>query len=121
MPTIHPIDIHIGKQLRAKRNQHGITQEELAASVGVTFQQIQKYEQGKNRISGSRFYELANTLNCSVEYFFEGSDSESCNSLVSNQRPVDEKEWIKIRADFCRLPIPIQQSIRKLINSLSHQ
>lgn len=70
MPS-HPVDVHVGKRLRARRTILGMSQESLGDSVGVTFQQIQKYEKGFNRIGSSRLYEFSRILNVPVAYFFE--------------------------------------------------
>ncbi len=117
--SIHPVDIHVGKQLRIRRNQLGISQNELAKSVGVTFQQIQKYERGNNRISSSRLYELANVLNCSVDLFFKGLNKESCDSEVLKEALINDTEWIKVRTDFCNLSLESQKAVRKLIKHLA--
>ncbi|MEO1250725.1 MAG: helix-turn-helix transcriptional regulator [Pseudomonadota bacterium] len=68
----HPIDIHVGRRLRARRRLLGITQETLATAVNIKFQQIQKYESGANRVSASRLWALAKALNVPVSYFFDG-------------------------------------------------
>lgn len=70
----HPVDIHVGDRLRARRTILGYTQNGLAETVGLTFQQIQKYERGINRIGASRLYHLAQVLGVPVGYFFEGLD-----------------------------------------------
>lgn len=67
----NPIDLHVGQQLRARRSLKGFTQEDLANATGITFQQIQKYEAGKNRISASRLYQFARILEAPVAAFFE--------------------------------------------------
>src|ERR1700730_5505382 len=67
-----PIDQHVGGQLRLRRAQSGMTQAELGAKVGLSFQAVQKYETGENRISASRLYQLARILDVSMSYFFEG-------------------------------------------------
>ena len=72
----HPVDIHVGDRLRARRTILGLTQDGLAEAVGLTFQQIQKYERGSNRIGASRLYQLARLLGVSVDYFFEGLDGK---------------------------------------------
>ncbi len=69
-----PIDQHVGGQLRLRRAQAGMTQTELGAKVGLSFQAVQKYETGENRISASRLYQLARVLNVSLPYFFDGLD-----------------------------------------------
>jgi len=65
------IDLHVGKRLRQRRSLLGMSQEYLGESVGVTFQQIQKYERGSNRIGASRLYQFSIILDVSVAYFFE--------------------------------------------------
>src|SRR5690606_8565731 len=66
------IDLHVGKRLRRRRRLLGLTQQQLAESIGIRFQQIQKYECGANRVTWSRLYELAVALTVSANYFFEG-------------------------------------------------
>jgi transcriptional regulator with XRE-family HTH domain len=66
------IDLHVGKRLRRRRRLLGLTQQQLAESIGIRFQQIQKYECGANRVTASRLYELAVALNVPVNYYFEG-------------------------------------------------
>lgn len=65
------VDVHVGNRLRVRRMLAGLTQEELAAAAGITFQQVQKYEKGANRISASRLYAFANVLKVRVGWFFE--------------------------------------------------
>ena len=65
------IDLHVGKRLRQRRSLLGMSQEKLAEGVGITFQQIQKYERGSNRIGASRLYQFSIILGVSVSYFFE--------------------------------------------------
>jgi transcriptional regulator with XRE-family HTH domain len=67
----HPIDIHVGARLRLRRTLLGLSQEKLGEAVGITFQQLQKYERGANRISASRLYHLALVLDVPVGFFFE--------------------------------------------------
>lgn len=69
---IDPIDAHIGARLRIRRNLAGMTQVRLGKMSGVTFQQIQKYERGTNRISAGGLFRLAHILNVSVIWFYEG-------------------------------------------------
>lgn len=68
----HRVDVHVGNRLRQRRVAVGMTQERLARMIGITFQQVQKYERGTNRIVASRLFELAQALGVSVDYFFEG-------------------------------------------------
>jgi len=67
----HPVDVHVGNRLRQRRVLLGITQTTLGKAVGLTFQQVQKYERGSNRISSSRLFKFAKVLNVPVSHFFE--------------------------------------------------
>lgn len=73
----NPIDIIVGRNVRAKRETRGISQGELGAACGVTFQQIQKYESGHTRISASRLVEIHRALGCSILDLFEGVDTKA--------------------------------------------
>jgi transcriptional regulator with XRE-family HTH domain len=66
------IDLHLGRRLRRRRRLLGLTQQQLAMSVGIRFQQIQKYECGANRISAARLWQLAEALETPVSYFYDG-------------------------------------------------
>lgn len=68
----NPIDIHVGRRVRQRRKTLGVTQEKLAEDLGLTFQQVQKYERGANRVSASKLYEIARSLRTGIGYFFEG-------------------------------------------------
>ena len=71
------VDLHLGSQLRRRRRLLGLTQDYVAAALGVRFQQIQKYECGGNRVSAACLWKLANVLEVPVAYFFEGLGAES--------------------------------------------
>jgi transcriptional regulator with XRE-family HTH domain len=73
----NPIDCYVGSRIRAKRNDAGLSQEALAAQLGLTFQQIQKYEKGANRVSASRLQLIATLLKTPISYFFDGASTES--------------------------------------------
>ena len=68
----NPIDRHVGLRIRMRRKELGISQERLADSIGLTFQQVQKYERAANRVSASKLWEVARALNASIAYFYEG-------------------------------------------------
>lgn len=67
---VSPIDVAIGARIRARRDQQGVTQNELASGCGVTFQQIQKYERGVNRVSSARLLEISRFLDAPITYFY---------------------------------------------------
>jgi transcriptional regulator with XRE-family HTH domain len=68
--TPHPVDIHVGSRVRLRRIELGINQKKLAAELGLTFQQVQKYEGGANRVSASRLSAMADILSVPISYFF---------------------------------------------------
>src|SRR5206468_12374963 len=72
-----PIDIHVGKRIKLRRTLLHISQEQLAGDIGVTFQQVQKYESGHNRVSASRLFDISRVLNCPIAYFFEDISAET--------------------------------------------
>ncbi|MCI5038821.1 MULTISPECIES: helix-turn-helix domain-containing protein [Donghicola] len=72
----HPVDVHVGRRIRHRRWMIGMTQQQLAERVGIKFQQIQKYETGANRVSASRLWDIATTLEVPVSFFFEGLEGQ---------------------------------------------
>ena len=76
----NPVDIQVGAKVKSRRLILGLSQEELAKSIGLTFQQVQKYERGTNRISVSRLVEICKALKVPVDYFFESGTSSVTKS-----------------------------------------
>lgn len=72
----NPIDIHVGSRIRLRRTMLGMSQEKLGESLGITFQQIQKYEKGTNRVGASRLQNISSILNVPVSFFFEDAPGE---------------------------------------------
>ncbi len=74
--TPNKIDIFVGKRIKQKRQELNLSQQQLAKKLHISFQQLQKYESGQNRISASRLWDLSQTLNEPISYFFENIDKE---------------------------------------------
>ncbi|MBT7605420.1 MAG: helix-turn-helix transcriptional regulator [Kordiimonadaceae bacterium] len=74
--TPNPIDIYVGSRLRLRRALIGMSQEKLGNALEITFQQVQKYERGTNRISSSRLFQISRILDVSVSFFFDDMDTE---------------------------------------------
>ena len=70
----NPIDIHVGSRIRLRRNMLSLSQEKLGEAIGLTFQQVQKYERGANRVGASRLHELSRVLDVPVSFFFDDMD-----------------------------------------------
>lgn len=86
-PRATSMDMHIGKRIRLRRMLLGISQEKLGEAVGITFQQIQKYERGTNRVGASRLYELAAALDVPVSFFFDDLKTTSFPTRPANAPP----------------------------------
>ena len=82
------VDVHVGGRVRVRRRLLGMTQERLAELIDVTFQQVQKYERGSNRISASKLFAIASALEVSIGYFFEGLEGEEPAPPNSPERMV---------------------------------
>lgn len=106
--TPSKVDIHVGARLRTRRGVMGLSQEALANKVGLTFQQIQKYERGTNRISAGRLYELAQILEVPVSYFFDEIEEGE------QQAPVIEKKKAKESETFERNVLKIARTVVSL-------
>ncbi len=78
----NPIDVHVGNRIRLRRTLLGLSQEKLASLLGLTFQQVQKYERGMNRVGASRLWDIGKVLEVPIEFFYEDMDSN-----VAKQSP----------------------------------
>ena len=76
----HPIDVHVGGRVRLRRTMLGMSQDKLGEALGLTFQQIQKYEKGANRIGASRLFEISRILDVPIQFLFEDFDVDSGSS-----------------------------------------
>ena len=103
----HPVDEHVGKRLRQRRWLVGMTQQQLAEHVGIKFQQIQKYETGANRVSASRLWDIASTLDVSINFFFDGMQAEKGVKIQSDAMPSDlmgDKEALDLVRSYYAIP-----------------
>lgn len=103
----HPVDVHVGKRIRHRRWLVGMTQQQLAESVGIKFQQIQKYETGANRVSASRLWDIADSLDVDVSFFFEGLDQEAEDKEGADMVPADllgDKEALDLIRSYYAIP-----------------
>lgn len=83
----NPTDKHVGSRVRMRRMMLGMSQEKLGDALGLTFQQVQKYEKGTNRIGASRLYQMSEILQVPVSFFFEGAPSPSGRSSGMGEVP----------------------------------
>jgi transcriptional regulator with XRE-family HTH domain len=129
----NPIDIHVGSRVRLRRMLLGLSQEKLAERLGLTFQQIQKYEKGANRIGASRLFDLAQVLSVPVQFFYEEAPVGAGRTNVDGvaglaERPNDgyvyefiaSREGIELNRAFMRIADPkVRRSLVELVRSLA--
>jgi transcriptional regulator with XRE-family HTH domain len=109
----HPVDLHVGQRLRLRRSELGMSQGKLAEALGLTFQQVQKYERAANRIGASRLYELSRVLGVPIAYFFDEMDAgiETGGGFEEAQRgrydvPPLDRDQVEIVTVFQRIADP---------------
>jgi len=115
----HFVDVEIGRRVREARLSHNLTQTELGNAIGVSFQQIQKYEKGTNRISGSRLWMIGNVLEVPVVYFFQGLDGEAITEAVVEESNLPERT-IRVAKVLNEMPEgDVKQQVFRLIKAFS--
>ena len=130
--TPNPIDVHVGSRMRLRRMLIGMSQEKLGEKMGLTFQQIQKYEKGVNRIGASRLFQLSQIMGIPVQFFFEEApvvgnhrdeeatgfaESEGENYIVSF---LNTREGLELNRAFLKITDPkVRRSVVELVRSLA--
>nr|WP_263967516.1 helix-turn-helix transcriptional regulator [Roseomonas sp. SXEYE001]MCV4208547.1 helix-turn-helix domain-containing protein [Roseomonas sp. SXEYE001] len=127
------IGAHVGSRIRLRRNMLGISQGELGAALGVTFQQIQKYESGANRIGASRLFDLVQVLDVPISYFFEGMPAMVGGAIVPdtasdtplgymNGDTLRQRETLDlVRAYYCISDPGVRKRVMALLKSLASE
>lgn len=124
----NPIDIHVGSRVRLRRMMLGMSQEKLGEQLGITFQQIQKYEKGTNRIGASRLQHIAAVLNVPVSFFFEDApgpqpDANGFSDSSSSSYVVDflsSSEGLQLNKAFVRIKdAKVRKRVVDLVKSLA--
>ena len=111
----HPVDRHVGRRVQEKRLDLGLTQTALAKAVGVSFQQVQKYEKGTNRVSASKLFEMADFMKVGIPFFFDGYGGASVG--VAEEAPAFDHEHrpTKTSVEITRLAPRLPPRKQKLI------
>ena len=127
----NPIDIHVGSRVKLRRTMQGMSQEKLGDALGITFQQIQKYEKGTNRIGASRMQQIAAALKVPVSFFFDDAPKGiapgggEANEAGSTSYVVDflsSTEGIQLNRAFVRINNPaIRRKIVDLVKTLAEE
>ena len=98
----------------------GLTQQQLAEAIGIKFQQVQKYETGANRVSASRLWDIAQVLNVSVSYFFEGYAAGRPVVGATIGGPTDDREALQLLRSYYAMPVTQRRQIFELARVLSN-
>ncbi|MFP5077681.1 helix-turn-helix domain-containing protein [Rhizobium sp. YIM 134829] len=126
----NPIDIHVGSRIRLRRTMLGMSQEKLGESLGITFQQIQKYEKGTNRVGASRLQNISAILNVPVSFFFEDAPGDAAggapaglSEASSSNYVVDflsSSEGLQLNRSFVKITDPkVRRKIVDLVKALA--
>jgi transcriptional regulator with XRE-family HTH domain len=114
-----PIDQHVGERIRLRRTERGLTQEQLAEALDVSYQQVQKYETGANRISAGRLYEIARRLGVEVGYFFGGLATDDENAPPPLEHGGRQRAAIELVRKFAQIEDPeVRAAIAGLVKTL---
>ncbi len=130
----HPIDRHVGMRVRLRRMMLGLSQDKLGEALGLTFQQVQKYEKGVNRIGASRLFEISRILDAPVQYFYDGfteelpmavgfaETSREGGSVDDFTELLSTPEGVQLCRAFARISDPkVRRRVVHLIRSLSDE
>ena len=122
------IDTHVGKRLRLRRTMMGLSQEVVAKAVGITFQQVQKYEKGVNRIGAGRLFEVSRILNVPVDFFYEGlsgaagQPGASENESAPVMEFVSSGEGLQLSLAFMKIKdTKVRKRVLDLVKSLAEE
>ncbi|MEE3626249.1 helix-turn-helix transcriptional regulator [Nitrospirillum sp. BR 11752] len=121
----NPIDVHVGSRVRLRRTLLGMSQEKLGEAIGLTFQQVQKYERGANRIGASRLFDLSRVLDVPVSFFFDDMAGDTPNDVVDealspdmgfDADPMAKRETLELVRAYYRISDP---AVRKRLFELT--
>jgi transcriptional regulator with XRE-family HTH domain len=125
----NPIDIHVGSRIRLRRNMLGMSQEKLGENLGITFQQIQKYEKGTNRVGASRLQAIASILSVPVAFFFEdapGRENGNASGLAEDNSTtyvvdfLNSAEGLQLNRAFVRIAdAKVRRKVVDLVKALA--
>lgn len=115
------INAHVARRIHARRIEVGLTQQQVARLIGISFQQLQKYEHGTNRISAGRLYQLAEVLDTNVTYFFAGYEQEKSADAKPENEGISSLESVRLVRQFNAIPSDsLKRSIYGLIRALGN-
>ena len=125
----NPIDIHVGSRIRLRRTMLGMSQEKLGEALGITFQQVQKYEKGTNRVGASRLQHIASVLSVPVSFFFEDIPGENAGPSGMEETGsayvvnfLSSAEGMQLNRAFMKIADPkIRRRLLDLVKALAEE
>jgi len=118
----HAVDVHVGERIRLRRRELGVSQERLAGALGITFQQIQKYELGRNRVSASRLWDIARVLRVAPTYFYEGLDASPPEPAAEpTARLLGSPEGRTLARAFRAIPAKVRSKLLELLRAVTDE
>lgn len=117
--TPDPVDTHVGSRLRLRRTMLGLSQTELANKVGLTFQQVQKYEAGANRVSASRLFHIAEALGVPVSFFFDDMNRPDRGWEETSPKVECDRESLEMMRHYRAIPDDQRQAVYGLVKSMA--
>jgi len=130
----NPIDVHVGSRIRLRRTLLGLSQEKLGEAIGLTFQQVQKYERGANRVSASKLWSLSQALDVPVSFFFDDMPDEAATARVRDDEggdaervapayepdPMAKRETLELVRAYYRISDPtVRKRVYELVKALA--
>ncbi len=125
----HPVDIFVGSRVRLRRTLLGLSQQKLGTALGLTFQQIQKYERGANRIGSSRLFQISQILDVPVSFFFDGAENAGADkasgfseagSAIFESEQLSRRETLELVRAYYRIEHDaVRKKIFELVKAIS--
>ncbi len=116
------VDAHVGQRIRDRRNERGLSQTEVAKALDVTFQQVQKYERGTNRVAASRLFDLSRILEVQIQYFFDGLENKMriTEDFTENMAILIKNDTVELVEAYYQVTNPhVRRHILSTIRSIS--
>ena len=117
-----PIDVHVGAKIRERRLVLGMSQETLGDRLKISFQQLQKYERGANRVSASTLHRLTQILDAPISYFFDGAPTDEFVEVTHDSERLPKREELELMRDFSMITNRrLRDRIRRLVGAIARE
>lgn len=114
-----PIDLHVGTRIRLRRTLLGLSQTDLGTTIGLTFQQVQKYERGSNRVSASILHHIAGALDVPVSFFFDDLPEDMKLPPMGQEESLSRRESLELMRHYYSIPEDLRRQLYELIKVMA--